>query len=79
MKPKTFVGSLLIVLGTFAFAYQGFVYTTGGRGMNSGAAHATDPIRRVPLPPIVGSIALIAGIAMLLVDKGDFNSSPGLR
>ena len=79
MKPKTFVGSLLIVLGILAFVYQGFLYTTAGRGMNSESARATDPIRHVPLPPIVGSIALIAGIAMLLVDKGDFNSSPGLR
>ncbi len=81
MKLKAIAGSLLIVLGILAFVYQGFLYTTEGRGMNSGATHAADPIRRVPLPlaPIVGSIALIAGIAMLLVDKGDFNSTPGLR
>jgi hypothetical protein len=47
--------------------------------VNYDSTRATDPIRRVPLPPIVGSIALITGIAMLLVDKNDFNQNARLR
>jgi hypothetical protein len=27
----------------------------------------------VPLPPILGAIALIGGIALLLIDRDDFN------
>jgi hypothetical protein len=79
VKLKTLAASLLIVLGILAFVYQGVLYRMEGRGVNYDSTRATDPIRRVPLPPIVGSIALITGIAMLLVDKNDFNQNARLR
>jgi len=76
MRVKTFVGGLLIVLGVLAFAYQGVSYTTLGRESSMGwMRFATQRVLSLPLPPIFGSLALIGGIALLLVDKGDLHSA----
>jgi hypothetical protein len=72
MKPKTLVAIVLIVLGIVAFAYQGITYTTQGKDMNIGPFHmTTEHEHHIPLPPIFGAIALIGGIALLLVDRRD--------
>jgi len=74
MRVKTFVSVLLIVFGVLAFAYQGVSYTAFGRDMRMGWMHfATQRVFSLPLPPIFGTIALIAGIAWLLADKRDFD------
>ena len=76
MKPKTIVAAFLIGLGIAAFAYQATAYMTGRRDLSIGAMHMTTERKHpVPLPPILGVIALIGGIAMLLVDKGDLKRS----
>jgi len=70
MNTKVLVAIALIVLGVVAFAYQGFTYTTRGHDMNIGALHmTTEQTHHVPLPPILGGIALIGGIALLMSDK----------
>ena len=70
MKPKTIVAILLIALGIVAFTYQGISYTTRGRDVNIGPMHmTTDQTHHIPLPPILGAIALVGGIALLMVDK----------
>lgn len=72
MRIKTSVGGLLIVLGVVAFAYQGVSYTTLGRESSMGwMRFATQRVLSLPLPPIFGSLALIGGIALVLVDKGN--------
>ena len=69
---KTIVAVILIVLGIVAFAYQGVTYATEGRGVDMGRMHmATESTHRFPLTPIFGAIALIGGIAMLLLDDRD--------
>jgi uncharacterized membrane protein YidH (DUF202 family) len=76
MKPKMVVAALLIGLGIAAFAYQANRYMTGRREMSIGGLPiTTERTHSVPLTPIVGVIALIVGIAMLLVDKGDLKRS----
>ena len=76
MKPKTLIASVLIALGIVAFVYQGVSYTTQGRDVNIGPFHMTTKERHhIPLPPILGAIALIGGIALLLVDKRDLQRS----
>jgi len=76
MKIKTIVAVGLIVLGVMAFAYQGISYTTVGRDMNIGMMRmSTQHAHFLPLPPVLGAIALIGGIALLLVDKNDFKSA----
>jgi hypothetical protein len=70
MRPKTLVAGFLIALGIIAFVYQGISYTTRGRDVNIGPFHmTTEHEHHIPLPPIFGAIALIGGIAILLVDK----------
>ena len=76
MKPKLIVAALLIGLGIAAFAYQANRYMTGRRDTSIAAVPiTTQRTHPVPLTPIFGAIALIAGIAMLLVDKGDLKRS----
>jgi hypothetical protein len=74
MKPKMFVAILLIALGIVAFAYQGITYTTPGKDVNFGPFHmVTEHEHHIPLPPILGAIALIGGIALLMVDRRGLN------
>ncbi len=66
MKGATVFGILLIVLGVIALVYQGFTYTTHKKILDLGPIQATKEERQtVPLPPIVGGIALIGGVALL--------------
>jgi hypothetical protein len=68
MKPISMVGILLVVLGALALAYQGITYTHREKIIDVGPIHASaDEQKTIPLPPIVGAIALAAGIALLVV------------
>lgn len=70
MNTKMLVAIALIALGVVALAYQGFTYTTRSEGMNIGKLHmSTQETHRVPLPPILGGIALVGGIVLLVTDK----------
>lgn len=66
MKPVSIAGIILIVLGVFALAYQGITYTKRERVVDVGPIHATkDTQKTIPLPPILGGIAVIGGIVLL--------------
>ncbi len=66
MKPITLIGIVLVVLGALALAYQGISYTRTEKVLDLGPIHATkDTHERIPLPPILGGIALIGGVALL--------------
>jgi len=68
MKPIILVGILLIVFGGLALAYQGFNYTHRERVMDVGPMHVTrEDHDRVSIPPILGGLALVGGIALLVV------------
>jgi hypothetical protein len=68
MKSLTVVGIVLVVLGVLALVYQGFNYTRRKDVLDIGPIHATaDTQEHVPLPPIVGGLALVAGVAMLVM------------
>lgn len=70
MKPLSIVGILLIVLGIASFAYQGITYTTQEKVIDFGPLQMTaEKTRTIPLPPIMGGIALAGGIALLIVEK----------
>ena len=67
MKPASLVGILLIVLGVFALAYQGITYTEREKVIDIGPIQATrDTTKTIPLPPVLGCISLVGGIALLL-------------
>jgi len=66
MKPITWVGILLVVLGTLALAYQGFNYTHRERVLDVGPMHVTrEDHDRVSIPPVLGGLALVGGIVLL--------------
>lgn len=68
MKTSTVVAIILIAVGILAFAYQGFTYTTREKVLDVGPVHVTtERTKTIPLPPIVGMIALAGGLALLLI------------
>jgi uncharacterized membrane protein len=68
MKPIVWIGILLIVLGGLALAYQGFNYTHHEQVMDVGPMHVTTATQdRVAIPPILGGLALVGGIALLVL------------
>jgi membrane-bound ClpP family serine protease len=67
MKTPAIVGLLLILIGIVAFAYQGISYTTTEKAIDLGPIQVTaEKTHTLPLPPVVGAIALIGGIVLLL-------------
>lgn len=70
MKTYRIAAGLLIAIGIAAFAYQGISYTTRENVLDSGPIQMTaERTRTMPLSPIVGSIALVGGIALLVMGK----------
>ncbi len=68
MKPTILIGIVLVVLGALVLAYQGINYTRTEKVLDLGPIHATkETQKRIPLPPILGGIALIGGVALLVV------------
>ena len=67
MKP---LGLILVVLGVLALVYQGFTYTTEKKVLDVGPIQATKQEHHtVPLPPILGALALIGGVVILVSDR----------
>jgi hypothetical protein len=59
-----------LILGILALAYQGFSYTVPKKAVDLGPIQVTRQERHtVPLPPILGALALIGGIAVLVLDR----------
>jgi uncharacterized membrane protein len=68
MKPITIVGVLLIVLGVVALAYQGITYTTNEKVVDLGPLKVEAKRERtIPLPPVLGGLALAGGIVLVIV------------
>ena len=68
MKTYTLTGIILIVIGIVAFAYQGITYTTREKVVDIGPIQMTaEKTKRLPLPPLVGGIALVGGIVLLVM------------
>jgi len=67
MKTYTLIGIILIAVGIVAFAYQGITYTTREKVVDLGPVHMTaERTRTLPLPPIVGALALVGGVVLLV-------------
>lgn len=68
MRPKIIIAIILIALGIVAFAYQGITYTTREKVVDLGPIQVTaEKNKTLPLPPIVGAIALVGGIVLLVL------------
>jgi len=72
MRPMTWVGILLIVLGALILAYQGINYTRQKRVLDVGSVHLTTRTHeRIPLPPILGGLALAGGVVLVVMGTRD--------
>ena len=70
MKTLPVVGLFLIVLGIISFAYQGINYTTHKKIVDIGPIQAsTTEHKTIPLPPILGGLALVGGIVLLVAGR----------
>lgn len=64
------LGVILIVLGLIGLVWGGFGYTTREKIVDIGPIHASrDKTHNIPLPPIAGALALIGGIALVVVGR----------
>lgn len=64
------LGIIMIVLGAIGLLYGGFSYTRRRDTVQLGPMRATIEQREsVPIPPILGGVVLVAGIAVLLVGQ----------
>jgi hypothetical protein len=60
------VGLLLIVLGVIALIWGGISYTTREEIVDVGPIEIeAEEKQRIPLPPILGAIALVGGIVLV--------------
>jgi uncharacterized membrane protein HdeD (DUF308 family) len=70
VKPLALIGIVLVVLGLGALAYQGFSYTTRETVLDIGPIKATaDREKTVSLPPVVGIVSVIAGVALIVAGQ----------
>lgn len=68
MKPATIVGILLIILGVVGFALGGFSFTHEKKDVNMGPLQISHKqTTTVPIPPILSTISLIAGVGLVVV------------
>lgn len=68
MNIKQFIGLGLIVLGIAALAYQGIRYKTTEQAIDLGPIQVTtEKSHTLPLPPVLGGLALLSGVALLVL------------
>ena len=67
MRPTITLANALIALGIAAFTYQGITYTSREKVVDLGPLQVTtEKTNRIPLPPLVGAIAIVGGIGLLV-------------
>lgn len=70
MSGRMVLGVALIAIGVIALVYQGFTYTTQKKVLDIGPIQATkEEHHSVPVPPILGVIALISGVAVIATGR----------
>jgi len=68
MKPLMILGIVLIVLGAIGLVVQGITYTTREKVVDvAGIQISADTRKTIPVPLIVGGLALAAGIGVVVV------------
>jgi hypothetical protein len=70
MRTNTIIAIILIAIGIASFAYQGITYKTKEKVVDIGPVEVTsEKTKTIPLPPIVGAVALVGGIVLLITDR----------
>lgn len=61
------LGAILIVLGLIGLLYGGIHYTKREKVIDAGPIQVTsDEKKTIPLPPVAGAVALVAGVILVL-------------
>lgn len=68
MKPTVVIGAVLIVLGGIVVALQGVSYVRDRQEVSVGPIEIASEERGF-IPPVVGVIALVAGVALVLIGR----------
>jgi uncharacterized membrane protein YidH (DUF202 family) len=70
VTTMTIVAAILIIIGVIALANGGVSFTTKEKAAEVGPLKLQkENTRWFPLPPIVGVVSLIGGIALLMVSR----------
>jgi hypothetical protein len=65
------VGMILLLLGLAGLAWGGFTYRQERHKVDLGPVDfSVTEKKTVPIPPIAGAVALVAGLALLVVGNG---------
>ncbi len=68
MKLIILIGVVLIILGVIALSYHGITYKTREQVLKIGPLEATKETEKtIAFPPILGGVALGAGIVLVIV------------
>jgi uncharacterized membrane protein YidH (DUF202 family) len=68
MNVRYVIGAILIVIGLVSLLVGGFRWTEDKTVVDIGPVKATaEEHKSLPIPPVLGGVALVAGIALLLV------------
>ena len=71
MKSSVIMGVLLIALGAAALAYKNISYKDKETVLQIGSLKATaETEKSIPIPSIVGIIAIIAGVVVIVAGRG---------
>ena len=68
MNVATLVGFVLIILGAITLAFEGISYTKRSETVRVGPIGATVE-ERGTIPPVLGGVALVAGIALVVAGR----------
>ena len=67
MSGMKIVGIVLGILGIVGLAYGGLSWTSREKVIDAGPIEITaDKTERLPLPPLVGGLLLVAGVVLIL-------------
>ena len=70
MKSSAVAGVILIVIGVISLVFQGITYTRHKKVLQVGSFEATtEQHKTIPLPPIIGGVAIVAGVALMMVGR----------
>jgi hypothetical protein len=68
MKPATIIGLLLILFGIIGFATGGLSFTHQKKDVDVGPVQISHQTKdTLPISPILSTVALIAGLALVVV------------
>ena len=70
MRPAALIAIVLFIIGIISLGYQGITYTRQRKVVDIGPIQATKQEHKtIPLPPIIGVIALVGGAVLLVADR----------